>query len=341
MNENSIFNGYKKRRKRYVSVTSLLVLLVFALCVFMLVYGNTIYSISDVVNVLSGQEIKGATFAISKVRLPRMLAGVLVGIAFGVAGNTFQTMLRNPLASPDIIGITSGCSVAAVYSILILGLSGQIVSIISLVSGLSVAMLIYFLARGSSFSGGRLILIGIGMQAFINAIISSILLKANEYEVSSAIRWLNGSLNGISMKPIPTLFLVVVVFTSLNIVLTKHLQVLELGDELAVTLGVNVNVTRIALIITSVFLIAYATSVTGPISFVAFLSAPIASRIVGNGSPRVLAAGLVGAVLVLSGDLIGQFLFSSRFPVGVVTGILGGPYMLFLLIRLNKRGGVK
>lgn len=341
MNENSIFNGYKKRMKRYIVVTSILALLVFALCVFMLVYGKTIYSISDVVNVLRGQEIKGATFAISKVRLPRMLAGALVGIAFGVAGNTFQTMLRNPLASPDVIGITSGCSVTAVYSILILGLSGQIVSVISLVSGLSVAMLIYFMAKGNSFSGGRLILIGIGVQAFINAIISSILLKANEYEVSSAIRWLNGSLNGISMKPIPTLFLVVVVFTSLNMVLTKHLQVLELGDELAITLGVNVNVTRIALIITSVFLIAYATSVTGPISFVAFLSAPIASRIVGNGSPRVLAAGLVGGILVLSGDLIGQFLFSSRFPVGVVTGILGGPYMLFLLIRLNKRGGVK
>lgn len=333
----NIFKGYNKRLIRCFVATIFLLVIVIFLCVFSLIYGDTVYSLSEVLKVLQGENIKGATFAISKIRLPRMLAGMLAGIAFGVAGNAFQTMLRNPLASPDIIGITSGCSVSAVYCIVILNLSGAIVSTVALCSGLFVSMLIYFLAKGNSFSSGRLILIGIGVQAFLNAVISYLLLKANQYDVSDALRWLNGSLNGINMKAIPTLLIIVVIFTTINAFMTKQLQVLQLGDELATTLGSNVNRTRIILIITSVFLVAYATSVTGPIAFVSFLSAPIATRLVGNGYPRVLASGFVGAIIVLASDLIAQYLFSARFPVGVVTGIIGGPYMLFTLIKMNKR----
>lgn len=337
---NTIFNGYKKRKQRYIFVTIALFILMISIAIFSLIYGDTIYSLNEVVRVLRGEDIKGATFAISKIRLPRMLCGMFAGICFGVAGNTFQTMLRNPLASPDIIGITSGCSVAAVYCILILGLSGSIVSIIALISGLFISIIIYALSRKNGFSGGRLILIGIGFQSLISAIISYLLLKANEYEISSAMRWMNGSLNGLGMKYVPPLLAIVVIFVLLNLIFTKELQALELGDEFATTLGVKVNTMRIALIVTSVVLIAYATSVTGPISFVAFLSGPIAARLVGNGSPRVLASGFVGAILVLLADLIGQYMFSSRFPVGVITGLLGGPYMLFLLISMNKKGNI-
>lgn len=303
-----------------------------------LIYGDTVYTLNEVVRVLMGETIKGASFAIGTIRLPRVLCGMLAGISFGVAGNTFQTMLRNPLASPDIIGITSGCSVMAVFCILMLGLSGSIVSISALISGLLISTLIYLLSRKNGFSGGRLVLIGIGVQAFINSIISYILLRSNEYEISSAIRWLNGSLNASTMKPVGTLLTIVIIFVLLNLLFTKELQALELGDEFATTLGVRVNIMRIALIITSVVLIAYATSVTGPISFVAFLSGPIATQLVGKGSPRVLASGFVGAILVLLADFIGQNLFSSRFPVGVITGLVGGPYMLYLLIKRNKKG---
>ena len=122
--------------------------------------------------------------------------------------------------------------------------------------------------------------------------------------------------------------------------LTKYLQVLELGDEFATTLGIRVNLVRLVLVLSAVFLIAFATSATGPIAFVAFLAGPIASKMVGQGSPNVLASGLVGALLVLGSDMIGQFVFSTRFPVGVITGILGAPYMLFLLIGVNRRGEV-
>ena len=333
-----IKHAYYKRRARAIIANVSLIAIVLCICIMMLLYGNTNYSLDVVIRVLRGENIQGATFAIATLRLPRMLSGLLVGIAFGIAGNTFQTMLRNPLASPDIIGVTSGSSVATVFCILVLGLSGPAVSIISVISGLLVSMLIYLLSKDISFSGSRLILIGIGIQAMLQAAISFLLLKASQYDVPGAMRWLSGSLNGMTMKGIPTLFIVVMVFGIISLLFTKYLQVLELGDEFATTLGIRLNLVRIILILSAVFLIAFATSTTGPIAFVAFLAGPIASKIVGRGSSNVLASGLVGALLVLSSDMIGQYVFSTRFPVGVITGILGAPYMLFLLICINRRG---
>lgn len=333
-----IKHAYYKRRARAIIANVSLIAIVLCICIMMLLYGNTNYSLDVVIRVLRGENIQGATFAIATLRLPRMLSGLLVGIAFGIAGNTFQTMLRNPLASPDIIGVTSGSSVAAVFCILVLGLSGPAVSIISVISGLLVSMLIYLLSKDISFSGSRLILIGIGIQVMLQAAISFLLLKASQYDVPGAMRWLSGSLNGMTMKGIPTLFIVVMVFGIISLLFTKYLQVLELGDEFATTLGIRLNLVRIILILSAVFLIAFATSTTGPIAFVAFLAGPIASKIVGRGSSNVLASGLVGALLVLSSDMIGQYVFSTRFPVGVITGILGAPYMLFLLICINRRG---
>lgn len=340
MIENNIVQrGASKRRFRYFSVTILLSILALLLCAMVLLLGNTIYSPSVVLKVLLGESVQGATFAISTLRLPRMLSALFAGMAFGMAGSTFQTMLRNPLASPDIIGITSGSSVAAVFCILVLNLSGSVVSIAAVVSGLFVAVLIYFLSKGGSFSGGRLILIGIGVQAMLNAVISFLLLRASQYDVPGALRWLSGTLNGIRMSQLKGLFIAVVVFGLVIILLGRHLKILELGEQSAISLGVRTDLTRLLLIISSVFLIAFATAVTGPIAFVAFLAGPIATKLVGIGAPNEFPSGLVGAILVLASDLIGQFAFDTRFPVGIITGILGSPYLLYLLIRMNKRGG--
>ena len=336
---NSIQKGYASRRARFLTAAILMGVLVLLLAGTMLLLGNTRYPLSVVVRVLSGEEIKGASFAIGTIRLPRMLAGLLAGLAFGMAGNTFQTMLRNPLASPDIIGITSGSSVAAVFCILILKVSGTVVSVVAVISGLCVAMAIYALSRGGSFSGGRLILIGIGIQAMLNAVISFLLLKAAEYDVPAAMRWLSGSLNGVQMKSIPGLLLTVVLFGFILCILGRQLQILELGEQSAITLGLKTNQTRFLLMIGSVFLIAFATSVTGPVAFVAFLAGPIAGRLTGNGHSNVISAGLTGAALVLGADLIGQYAFSTQFPVGIVTGILGAPYLTYLLIHMNRTGG--
>lgn len=336
-NLNIVQLGFHKRRARFITVTVILAVITAILCSIMLYLGNTKYSPEIILRVLLGEEIKGATFAIETIRLPRMLAGLLAGMAFGMAGNTFQTMLRNPLASPDIIGVTSGSSVAAVFCILVLNVSGAVVSISAVVSGLSVAFLIYMLSRGGSFSGGRLILIGIGIQAMLNAAISYLLLRANQYDVPAAIRWLNGSLNGMQMKNIPGLFMVVLIFGCLLVLLSKMLKILELGEQSAITLGLRTDISRLLLVLSAVFLIAYATAVTGPIAFVAFLSGPIASKLAG--SSNTVTAGLTGAVLVLLADIIGQYAFDIRFPVGIITGILGAPYLIYLLIRMNRTGG--
>lgn len=338
-NFNIVRDGFHKRKIRYISVMAVLAVLTLVLCGIMLYLGNTKYSLDVILRVIFGEQIKGATFAIGTIRLPRMLAGLLAGMAFGMAGNTFQTMLRNPLASPDIIGITSGSSVAAVMCILILKISGSIVSLSAVIAGLCVAFLIYALSRGGSFSGGRLILIGIGVQAMLNALISYMLLRANQYDVPAALRWLSGNLNGMEMKNIPGLFIVVLVFGFLLIFCGRQLKVLELGEQSAITLGLKTDRARLILVLSAVFLIAYATAVTGPISFVAFLAGPIAGRMAGTGNSNTIPAGLTGASLVLLADIIGQYAFDIRFPVGIITGILGAPYLIYLLIRMNKTGG--
>lgn len=334
-----IRSGFKKRQFRHRTVTLLLLILALALCLAALLLGNTQYSLDVVLKVLLGEEIEGATFAIGTLRLPRMLAGLLVGLAFGMAGSTFQTMLGNPLASPDIIGITSGSSVAAVFCLLVLKTSGTVVSIAAVITGLLVAILIYALSRGGSFSGGRLILIGIGVQAMLSATISYLLLKASQYDVPGALRWLSGSLGGIRMSQMPSLSFVVIVFGVVILILGKSLRLFELGEQSAITLGLRTDRTRVLLILSAVFLIAFSTAVTGPIAFVAFLAGPIATRLVGTGASNQLPAGLVGACLVVGADLIGQFAFDTRFPVGIITGILGAPYLLFLLIQMNRKGG--
>lgn len=336
---NPVQEGFYRRRVRIAVVTLLLLILTLLLCGTMLYLGNTRYSLGEIIRVLLGEQIKGATFAIGTLRLPRMLAGLLAGMAFGMAGRTFQTMLRNPLASPDIIGVASGSSLAAVFCIIILKISGPLVSLAAVTTGLAVAFLIYMLSRRGSFSGGRLILIGIGVQAMLNSLISFLLLRANQYDVPAALRWLSGSLNGMQMKSMPGLFLVVLSFGSVLVLLSRQLKILELGDQSAITLGLRTDQIRLALVLSAVFLIAYATAVTGPIAFVAFLAGPIAGRLAGPGSSNILPAGLTGAVLVLLADSIGQFVFDIRFPVGIITGILGAPYLLYLLIRMNRTGG--
>lgn len=334
----AITAGYLKRQRRYILTTGILLLLTLSLAAVMMLYGNTIYSPETVLRVLSGTDAGGAAFTIRTLRFPRMLTAILCGMAFGLSGNTFQQLLDNPLASPDIIGVTSGASVAAVFGILILKLDYGIVAVMAVFSGLLVSALIYFLSHKNGFSNTRLILTGIGMQAFLNSIISWMLLKASEYDVASALRWLSGSLNGVKMDTVPALAAVVFTAGLGILLLSRHLLILQLGEAHAVTLGIPVSITRLLLILLALVLTAFAASVTGPIASVAFLSGPIAARISGRGRSSMLAASLTGSILILISDLVGQFTLPSRYPVGVITGILGAPYLLFLLLRINHKG---
>ena len=335
---NSIMDSRLKRRRRFMMVTSVLAILSLALCGAMLMLGNTIYPVQDVIRVILGEEVKGASFTVGTLRLPRMLAGVFAGFAFGVGGYIFQTMLRNPLANPNVIGITAGSSAAAVFCIIVLQASNTVVSIASIIGGLTTVLVIYVLSKGTSFSIGRLILIGIGIQAMLNAFISYLMLIGRESDIPSAIRWLSGSLNGAKMETLSPLVIMVLLCAPIILFFGKRLEMLELGEQAATSLGVDTNKTRVILIISSVLIIALATATTGPIAFVAFLAGPIAKKLVGVGFSNIIPAGLIGVILVLAADLIGQFAFATRYPVGVITGILGAPYLIYLLIRINRKG---
>jgi iron complex transport system permease protein len=334
----SILAGRRKRFLRWFAATVVLALLAIALCGAMLYLGSTIYPVSDVVRALMGEQVKGASFAVQTIRLPRMLAGLFAGFAFGIGGHIFQTMLRNPLANPNVLGITAGSSAAAVFCIVVLHANRAVVSVAAVVAGLAAVLLIYGLSRGNKFSIGRLILIGIGVQAMLEAVISWLMLISRQHDIPAVLRWLSGSLNGVQMHELPPLITVVLIFAPIVVALGRHLSILELGEHSAVSLGVRTDAVRVMLMFGSVVMIAVATSVTGPIAFVAFLAGPIARRLVGAGFSGAVPAGLVGAVLVLAADLVGQFAFAVRYPVGVITGILGAPYLLFLLVRMNRKG---
>lgn len=333
-----IMEGRRQRRRRWILVTGILSALACLLCCALLYLGSTIYPVKDLIRALTGEELQGVSFAVNTIRLPRMLAGLFAGFAFGVAGSMFQTMLRNPLANPDVLGITAGSSAAAVICIVLLHTSEAVVSVASVIAGLATVAVIYFLSRSRSYSIGRIILIGIGIDAILGSVISYVLLKGSEFDIPAALRWLSGSLNGAQLQELPPLIISVLICAPIIALLGRHLGLLELGEQSAASLGLNADQTRIMLIMCSVIMIAIATATTGPIAFVAFLAGPIARKLVGAGFSTIIPAGLVGVNLVLAGDLIGQFAFETRFPVGIITGLLGAPYLIFLLIRMSRKG---
>lgn len=329
--------NYYKKKKKYQIVVMFLIMIIAALMYIGLSYGKTIYSFSHIYNVLFHGETEGA-FVITTLRLPRVIIGLLAGICFGLAGNIFQKLLRNPLASPDMLGISTGASVAAVFAILILQLSGLIVSLIAIIFGMLISLLIVLLSYHHGYSNNRLILIGIGMRAMLSAMISWMLIRTSEYDVGNALRWLSGSLNTVNMNDAFSLLIVTIIACVLIAIMNNGLSVMGLGEELPVSLGVNTKTLRISLVIVGLMLVAFATSITGPIASVSFLSGPIAGRILRNGKNNMAATACIGAILVLASDLIAQYGLSSRYPVGVVTGMLGAPYLLYLIFMMNKKG---
>ncbi|MFN3601941.1 MAG: FecCD family ABC transporter permease [Dietzia sp.] len=334
-----VTRGRRSRERRRRLVMSALALVAVALFAATLMVGKTFYSPAEVLGVILGQDVAGATFTVGRLRLPRAVLAVLTGVCFGIGGVTFQTMLRNPLASPDIIGISSGASAAAAFAIVVLGLGGTQVSVFAIVAGIAVALAIYLLAYRGGVVGTRLVLIGIGIAATLDAVTSYILKTAPQWELQEAMRWLTGSLNGASWGHVQPVVVACLVFAPVLLLKSRDLSMLRLGDDTASALGVRTERTRILLIVAAVGLIAFATAAAGPIAFVAFLSGPIAARLVGpHGSPLVPAA-LVGTVLVLAADLVGQYAFGTRYPVGVITGALGAPYLVYLIARTNRTGG--
>ncbi|MDD1476298.1 FecCD family ABC transporter permease [Arthrobacter sp. H16F315] len=345
---------YLPTRGSVLGRTTGLALAVAVLFAANVLLGSYTVTIPDFVRILGahligGEKIPGATFIVMEHKLPRAVVGTLVGAAFGLSGALFQTMLRNPLASPDVIGISYGASAAAVAAIVVFGASGAAVSGAAFAGALGVAVLIYAISRSGSLgsggrrgdaAGGRLILAGVGIAAALHAMVSFLMTRADIRTAADVLIWLNGSLNSANWDRAGVLGLALIVLVPGVGLLAGPLRILELGDDTAAGLGVRVGAVRLAVVVVAVALAAAATAAAGPVAFVAVLAGPISRRFVRAAS--LPASALAGVVIVLAADYFATnmaplLLGGTVLPVGVVTGALGAPFLLWLLVTSNRK----
>ncbi|PZF83856.1 iron ABC transporter [Jiangella anatolica] len=325
-------------RGRAVVVSAVLAVVGFVAFCLSISVGDFPIPVANVPGALVGLGDPGAVFVVQELRLPRALVALLVGVAFGLSGVIFQSLAHNPLASPDIIGITSGASAAAVVVIVVMHGSGSAVSAGALIGATLTALAIYVLAWKRGVSPYRLVLVGIGITAVLNAGISYLMTRAEITEAAQATVWLTGSINGRDWGHAGPLAWSLLVLVPITLLLARPLRALQLGEETARGLGVPVERSRAALVLTGVALAAVATAAAGPVAFVAFMAAPVARRLV-RAPLTMIPAALVGALVVLAADTAGRRVFAPvELPVGVVTGIIGAPYLIWLLVRANKLG---
>jgi len=280
-----------------------------------------------------------SVWVVQELRLPRAVLAAAVGLAFGMSGAIFQSVARNPLASPDVLGVTAGGSMVAVFGLTVLGASGVRLSLFASVGALLTAVLIYVLGYRRGLSTYRLVLVGIGIGAVAAAVTQYLWAIALYHDAATVAVWLSGSLNGRGWESIVPLVVQLCVFVPAAFMLRKPLLGLELGDDSASAIGIRVQGARALLILVGVAFAGAGVGAAGPVAFVAFVSAPIARRVARAPGPVLLASGFLGALLVLVSDLLGRYaLPDSEIPVGVITGIVGAPYLLWLLTRTNRAG---
>lgn len=324
----------KRRRRRLLSVLVLSVL-VLALVVAIAFFGTRVPTVGQFWRVLTGERVPGLTFQILEDRLPRAVVGLLAGAALGFSGSLFQTMLRNPLASPDVIGIT-GAAAAAVTGKLVWGTQGWSMTLLAFAAAVGVGVVMFLLSGSGRRTGGRLIVSGIAIAAATGALVDHLLSRTDIRLASDALLWLTGSLSASSWERVTVLGLALLVLLPLGAVGARSLRLLELGDDLATALGTDVRRNRLFVLVVASGLAAAATSITGPIVFVAFLGG-LTGRALAGGRPSPTLAALSGAVLVLAAELLGSLAFGDvRMPAGVITGILGAPVLLVLLTRAGS-----
>lgn len=318
-----------------------LVVLVVALVVFAwsLSVGDFPIAFGDVVATLVGRGSPDTDFIVRTLRLPRGLAGLFVGAALGMSGAIFQRIARNPLASPDIIGVTAGATACAVLTIVVLNGTATQVTWGALVGSTVTSIAIYLLSYRQGVTGYRLVLVGIGATAMLTSVTSYLMTRAEIYDAQRAMVWLTGSLNGRGWDQIRPLGWALVVLAPLALVLGRHLRMLDLGDDAARGLGTRVEGVRSGLLLIAVALSALAVSCAGPIAFVALVAPQIARRLVRGTGAALLSSAVVGAALLAASDLIARRVFApTELPAGIVTAVLGAPYLLWLLARANRVG---
>lgn len=326
------------RRRRQVLVVAGMVLVVLAAGTGALLIGAAGLTPGQAVAGALGLGDEGDVFIIQQLRLPRIEAAVVVGAAFGMAGALFQSTLRNPLASPDILGISSGASLGAVIGMLALGMSGVALSGMAFAGAGIIALAIWLLAWRKGLHSIRFVLVGVGFAYLCSSLVAWAIARAEENEAAGVLVWTVGSVSDVRGEQLALVAAGTLVLFVAVAVVARTQGPLSLGDDNARALGVHVDGARIGSLLLAVALVALATSAAGPIAFVALVAPAIARRLVNDGGAALAASTATGAALTLVADVVGQHaLLGVSAPVGIVTGLVGAPYLLWLLATTEKR----
>lgn len=315
-------------------LSGVLVLVVF----ISIAVGAIPISFRELIMALAGKEIEETNQFILEMRIPRVIIAILVGCALALSGGIFQSITRNHLASPDIIGVTSGAALTAVTCILLFPAAPPgVLPIFAFIGGAIAAAAVYFLSWRDGIEPTRLILMGIAMSALCVALREAVVLKAPD-EFESALYWLVGSVWGQGMERLADVWYWFVGFIILGLLVSRPLSVLQLGDSIAKGLGNRVEATRFIASAIGVGLAGCAVAIAGNISFVGLIAPHMARVMVGSDARRLLpVAAFIGAILTLAADTIGRIvIIPAELPAGLLTSLIGAPYFLWLLSRERK-----
>jgi iron complex transport system permease protein len=294
-----------------------------------------------VLRTLGGGGSVAETFIVREIRLPRAVTALLTGAALGLSGAVFQSLSRNPLGSPDVLGFTHGASTGALLVIIVAGAGSVAVAAGAAVGGIATGALIYVLAGRHGLHGYRLVLVGIGMWAVLSGVNGYLLTRTEITDAARAVLWLTGSLAGRGWNDAWPLLAAILVAAPVVLIAGPAMRTVELGDDAAHALGVRVHRLRTALLAAAVLLSSFAAAAAGPVAFVALTAPQLARRLTRTPGPNLLPAACMGAALMVVADLAGQRAVPGhQLPVGVLTGVLGGTYLIWLLITERKRNRV-
>ncbi|MER6912505.1 iron chelate uptake ABC transporter family permease subunit [Streptomyces sp. NPDC000594] len=324
--------------RRSAVVVAILSVVLAAVVVVYLSVGESTVPPAEVLKVLLGQETPHQ-LVVGELRLPRLTVGLLVGLAFGVAGALIQTVARNPLASPDIIGISQGATAVTVAGLVYGVTSFTLLPYFSVAGGLLAAALVYLFAWRGGLHATRFVLIGIGFAVVLRSVTSLLLTKTDHVVAAQAQIWMTGSLNGRGWEEARPLSWALLVLLPAVVWAAYAQRSVSLDDDTATALGIRLGRTRAGLVLVGVVLASIATGAAGPVDFVALLAPQIARRLTRTAQIPLLSSALMGAVIVVLGDLIGRrMLAPTELPVGVLTAAVGAPYLIWLLIRGRASG---
>ncbi|WP_411106274.1 FecCD family ABC transporter permease [Streptomyces sp. cmx-4-9] len=327
--------------RRALATGVLLALAAAAAAVLLIGTGDFPIAPIDVVRTLTGDGTPAHQFVVNELRLPRVVVALLVGAALGMAGAVFQSVSRNPLGSPDLLGFGHGSVVGALVVIILFQGGATEVAVGALCGGLLTGIVVYLLAYKRGIQGYRLVLVGIGASAVLIALIQYLLTKAQVVDATRAMVWLTGSLAGRDWAQVKPLLALCAVLFPLVLAQGRSVRIMQMGDDAAYALGVRVERTRLLLMFAAILLTTAASAAAGPISFVALAAPQLARRLTRSPGANLMTGALMGSVLLLVSDWASQRAFGAdQLPVGVVTGLLGGVYLLWLLVAERKAGRI-